>query len=202
MEHDNKTLSDKLRIRRRVLDRLTAPPVVLETHGGFGRIYERTWYRARTGVVIEKDPVKVAHLCHQRPTWAVYQGNSEAVLRAGLAKSIAFDVIDLDPYGQPFTILDALTMPGRTFPNEWHLVVNDGGRNLMKRGLSWKLPMFRSAEKRFGQSGMHKHYLDAALMLVQEFGEKIGYDVTHWHGKNISADISHYWAVLKRRGAE
>lgn len=200
-QQDNSTIIEKVRLRRRVLERCPAPPVVLETHGGFGRIYERTWFKAFRGVVIEKDDRKVEHLCRQRPRWAVYQGNSELVLEHGLARTTAFDVIDLDPYGQPFGVLAALSLPGRVFPDTWHLVVNDGGRQAAKRGQSWTIPGMTVAVAKFGRDGVYVNYLEAVKLIVDNFAAKIGFEVSHWEGRCVSADIAHYWAVLTRRRA-
>ncbi len=203
---DNSTLSEKVRLRRRVLEHCAAPPMVLETHGGYGRIFERTWWKARAGVVIEKDDAKVEHLCRQRPTWAVYQGDCETALEMGLAKTVAFDVVDLDPYGQPFNVLAALSLPGRKFPDEWHLVVNDGTRNATRRGANgkgsyaWTLGVMKTAILKHGPD-LYPIYLDVARECVEEFAAKIGFEVVGWTGYYTGAGdlISHYWAILRRR---
>ena len=202
MALDNSTLADKVRLRRRVLARLPAPPVVLETHGGFGRIYERTWFKARTGVVLEKDPRKAEHLAVQRPTWRVYQGDCERAIAAGLAADVAFDIIDLDHYGEPFTMLGALSKPGRKFPDVWHLVVNDGTRQATMRGVSWKMEALAGAVRRHG-ANLYPKYLQVARECMEDFAGGIGFRVSAWEGYYTGKNgmMTHYHAVMSRIAA-
>lgn len=199
---DNSTIVQKVRLRRRILSLYPAPPTVLETHGGYGRIFERTWYRARGGVVIEKDERKAEHLSQQRPTWAVYQGDCEAALAAGLAKETAFDIIDLDPYGQPFNVLAALAIPGRVFPDRWSLVVNDGLRQKVALNGGWDVRSLQTAIGRHG-SNLYPIYLQVARECVAEFADKIGFDLVGWTGYYTGKGnmMSHYWGIMQRRGA-
>lgn len=203
MQLDNSTIVQKVRLRNRVLAACPTPPAVLETHGGYGRIYERTWYKARAGVVIEKDEAKADHLCRQRPSWAVYQGNCEAALAAGLAKATPFDVVDLDPYGQPFNVLAALAIPGRVFPDVWHLVVNDGTRQAVMRGVSWHMDTLQNAVRRHG-ANLYPIYLQVARECVQDFAALIGFELTGWTGYYTGNNdmMSHYWSVLTRIGSQ
>lgn len=203
MPLDNSTLPEKVRLRRRILAHFQAAPLVLETHGGYGRIYERTWFKARAGVVFEKDPTKADHLARQRPNWAVYHGDCEKALAAGLARGTAFDIIDLDPYGQPFSVLNALALPGRAFPDEWHLVVNDGNRQKVQRGGSWHMQSLTAQVRKYGVN-LYPIYLQVARECVEEFANKIGFQVIGWSGHYAGKNdmMTHYWAVLRRRAAK
>lgn len=203
MPLDNSTLPEKVRLRRRILARFQSAPLVLETHGGYGRIYERTWFKARAGVVIEKDGAKADHLARQRPSWSVYQGDCEKALAAGLARGTAFDIIDLDPYGQPFSVLNALALPGRVFPDEWHLVVNDDNRQKVQRGGSWHMNALATQVRKYGVN-LYPIYLQVARECVDEFANKIGFEVAGWTGHYAGKNgmMSHYWAVLRRRSAK
>ena len=189
-----------MRLRRRILARLQKPAVVLESHAGHGRVYERAWFKASTGVAIELDAVKAEHLARQRPTWRVYQGDCEKAIAAGLAAETPFDIIDLDPYGEPFTMMDAIAVPGRVFPDVWHLVVNDGTRNHCRRGGAWTMKALATAVRRHGPN-LFPIYLQVAKELTQEFAAKIGFTMTGWAGYHTGTggDMTHYWAVLERR---
>lgn len=201
MQKDNSTIHEKIRLRRQILARCKTPPLVLETHGGHGRIYERTWFKARGGLVLEKDDAKAEHLAIQRPTWAVYQGDCEKALAAGLARSTPFDIIDLDPWGQPFSVMAALALPGRVFPDTWHLVVNDGTRQATMRGVSWHMEALKVQVAKYG-ANLYPIYLQVARECVEEFANKIGFEIAGWTGHYAGKNelMTHYWAMLKRRG--
>lgn len=200
MPLDNSTLPEKARLRNQVLSKTRPKPMVLESHGGYGRIYERTWYKAGAGIVIEKDPIKADHLARQRPNWAVFQGDCEKAIAAGLGRSTPFDIIDLDPYGQPFSVLDALALPGRVFPDEWHLVVNDGTRQATMRGVSWHMESLAVQVRKYG-TNLYPIYLDVARECVEQFAAKIGFELAGWHGYYTGTNqmMTHYWAVMRRR---
>jgi len=196
---DNSTFKQKLALRRAVLLLAPAAPVVLETHGGYGRIYERAWFKARTGVVIERDEMKAEALAHQRPTWRVYQGNSLPALRAGLADDLPFDIVDLDPYGSSLDYIEALALSDRPWPDLWQLVVNDGLRQLLALGGAWRYELLRDVVAKRGNN-LFPVYLDVLRELVEGMAARIGFRVTKWHGYYAGAggQMTHYRAVLRR----
>jgi hypothetical protein len=213
---DNSTLGDKVRLRRAVLlsharhcEKLAGEPLgrddvrprVLETHGGYGRIFERTWFAARAGsVVIEKDDRKAEHLAVQRPAWRVYQGDCVKALRAGLAAEVAFDIIDLDPYGEPFSVLDALAaVPARAYPQRWYLVVNDGNRQKVMMGGAWHMESLAPFVRKYG-TNLHGRYLAVCREWVETWARRIGFNVETWTGyyAGRSGMMSHYAATLAR----
>lgn len=199
-QKDNSTGEQKTRLRRSILATFKdRAPVVLETHGGFGRVYEKTWYRADRGVVIEKDAIKCEHLAMQRPTWAVYQGDCIEAIGAGLAQRTAFDIIDVDPYGAPFDIFDALCRPTRRFPDLWHLVVNDGMRQGAQRGVSWQVDALKPIVARRGNN-IFRVYKEVAREIVEMYLARIGFKVTGWYAYYTGhADLmTHYWARCER----
>jgi hypothetical protein len=198
-QKDNSTLDAKLRLRRAVLKNAPPAPMVLETHGGNGRVYERAWYTASGGCVIEKDSGKIEQLAQQRPHWSVFEGDCIAALGAGLMSSTAFDVVDVDPYGSPLPIFDALFHVERTFPERWHLVVNDGMRQKLQRGGAWHVAELARIVARRGNN-LAPVYLEVARELVEAFALRIGYQVAGWHGYYTGDKglMTHYWAVLER----
>src|SRR3972149_5544098 len=132
MKKDNSTIRLKVALRHRALKETPPGLMVLETHGGAGRIYERC-YDARRGVVIEKKLEKAEHLAKQRPTWRVYQGDSVKALGAGLAKDVQFGLVDIDPYGSPWPVIEALFAKSRQWPQGVPAVLNDGVRQKSKK---------------------------------------------------------------------
>lgn len=197
-QKDNSTIDRKVALRRMALKRVPRDGLVLETHGGFGRIFERVYYR-HPGVVIEKDERKVAQLARQRPNWRVYQGLAERALGAGLASEVPFSLIDLDPYGSPFEVLDGLFKPGRKFASEVQLVVNDGMRNKVRVGGAWHVRCLREIVQRRGNDLLDV-YLEVARELVEKMARRVGYVVAAWTGYYCGSnnDMTHYWATLRK----
>ncbi len=203
VQKDNSTGHAKIRLRRAVLHAAPPAPIVLETHGGFGRIFERTWFKASTGVVMEKVEEKAEALAVQRPTWRVYQADSLKLIQAGIARDLAFDIVDLDPYGSPVEYLDALAASDRIWPDRWQLVVNDGLRKRLRLGVAWSTPRMRPYVLRHGNN-LYPVYLKLAREIVEEFAEKIGFEVVGWHcyATGELGDMTHYWAKLARRQSQ
>ncbi len=198
---DNSPFVDKLRLRRAVLAACPArAPVVLESHGGFGRIFDRAWFRASTGVVFDVVEEKAEALARQRPAWRVYQVDSLKAIAGGVARDLAFDIVDLDPYGSSIEYLDALASSDRAWPDCWHLVVNDGLRMALQRGIAWSSPRMRPIVARHGNN-LAPIYLRVCRELVDEFALSIGFKVKAWHCYETGANgnMVHYWATLTRR---
>lgn len=199
MQKDNSTFEHKVALRRVAVKRAGVGALVLETHGGFGRIYERVYDRL-AGVVIEKDDKKAKHLAQQRPTWRVYQRDCGKALGAGLAADLAFSVIDLDPYGSPFDVLEAIFCgEPRNLAPRLQLVVNDGLRNKVKVGGAWHTARLKPIVARWGND-LYPVYLDVARELVREIVGAAGFKVAEWGGYYCGAngDMTHYLATLER----
>lgn len=177
-------------------------PVVCETHGGYGHLYERCYRSVADGVVFEKDAAKAAFLAQQRPEWAVYECDCEMALRAGVGRHLAINVLDLDPYGEPWPVLDAfLAGHGDRLPARWGMVVNDGlrGGNLSANN-GWNARSMQGAVMRWGVNGLYRNYLDVCRWLVNEKVATVGYTVAKWAGYYCGAGqgMTHYAAVLVR----
>ena len=198
-QKDNRTGEAKIRLRRAVLAAAPPGPVVLETHGGFGRIYDRTWFKASTGLVMEKVEEKAEALARQRATWRVYQADSLKLLQAGVARDMRFDIVDLDPYGSPIEYLDALASTDRQWPDRWQLVVNDGLRKRLRLGVAWSHPRTHAYVRRHGNN-LYPVYLQVVREIVEEFAASIGFSVVGWHAYAMGGwgDMTHYWAKLAR----
>jgi len=125
-QKDNSTLSLKVSLRRNLLREIDRP-VVLETHGGFGHIYDRCYRDVSDGVVFEKVAKKVEFLALQRREWAVYECDSAEALRDGVGRHLAVNYVDVDPYGEPSPVIDAF-LAGHSvkLPDYWAIAVYDG----------------------------------------------------------------------------
>ena len=127
-QKDNSTLSSKVLLRKNLLREIPSP-IVMETHGGLGRIFDACYRGIANGVVFEQDPDKAAVLGKQRPAWAVYECDCIEALRAGVGAHLAVNFFDLDPYGEPWPVFDALFESERPWPKVLGIVVNDGLRH-------------------------------------------------------------------------
>lgn len=202
MQKDNSTFIDKLKIRRKALSWLDAPPVILETHGGSGRLYKQLYSEFEGGVVFEKDQAKAEYLSRQRTTWAVYQSDTVSGLAAGAASWKPFNFIDCDPYGEPWHVISAFIAGRREFEPRLVIVVNDGLRQKIQLGGAWMVRSLEEAVKKFGND-LYGNYLEIARWLMQSKVAPAGYTVSHFEGKYAGHNegMTHYAAILSRKGA-
>lgn len=199
-QRDNATLPRKVELRRRAMRALTAaavPTVVLETHGGLGRIGDACYRDVEEGIVFERDPEKAGLLARKRPTWAVYEGDCEAALAAGVGAHLAVTLLDLDPYGDPWPALEAYFGSPRPRAPRLEVVVNDGLRQAVKCGIAWRVESLRAIVQRRGND-LHADYLEVCRELLAESGARAGYRVAAWAGYYCGArqNMTHYWATL------
>lgn len=194
---DNSTLFKKLQLRRSVLAQLEQP-FVLETHGGYGKVWQQVYAHIEQGVVLEKDPKRTGVLAQQRPTWAVYEGDCVAALREGAGSHLAVNLLDVDPYGEPWSAIEAFLMSDRPHPATLRIVVNDGLRGNIKLGKAWAAGCMESVVEQFGND-VYRSYLDICKILMHEKAAQAGYTLSRWHGYYCgkSNDLTHYWAVLE-----
>lgn len=202
-QKDNSTLSLKTSLRRNVLAELGAPAVVCETHGGYGHIYERCYRGAVGGVVFEKDAAKAEFLARQRPAWAVYECDCATALAAGVGAHLAINFLDLDPYGEPWPVLDAFLLGhGARLPDVWGLAVNDGLRQKVRLAGGWDVVSLHDAVGRWGAANMYANYLDVCRWMVEKKAGQLGYKLTRWAAYHCGDkhDMTHYGAILRRAG--
>lgn len=202
VQKDNTTKSRKAMLRLKALQCLDESPVVLETHGGWGKLYGLCYHGVAQGAVCEKLPEKVAALADQRPSWAVYEGDCEQLLRAGAASHLTVNLLDLDPYGSPWSVLDAFLGSERPWAERLVVVVNDGMRQGLQRGRAWDIDVLAEAVARWGND-LHPIYLEVCEELLGERAGHAGYDVTRFGGYYCghNQNMTHYLAVLQRRAS-
>ena len=198
-QKDNSTYKLKVKLRKNALGFLSAP-VVMETHGGYGAIYQECYALLSSGVVFEKDARKAESLAKQRPAWAVYECDCEMAIRAGVGLHLPVNFYDLDPYGSSWPVLDAILSADREWPERVVVVVNDGLRQKMKMGSSWEVKALQSMVTRYGASRMYAHYLEICREMVTEKVRQVGYDLSHWGGYycGYEGQMTHYAAVCER----
>lgn len=183
-----------------VLELMSTDPVVLETHGGYGRLYERCYSHISGGIVIEKDARKAAFLARQRRTWRVFEDDCLDVLRCRVTDDVPANLFDIDPYGSPWDVID-LCMQRRSLPSSIWIVVNDGLRQKCQRGGSWNVKCLGSVVERRG-ANLYPVYLDVCEELLEEKAGQHGMSLTRFSGYYCGKQkqMTHYVACIERRG--
>lgn len=202
-QKDNSTLSRKVALRLAAVKRMASCSVVLETHGGYGRLAERCYF-GKTGIVFEKDRKKAEHLAVQRPGWRVYEADCIKPLGAGLGADMSLGLIDLDPYGSPFDVMEAIFCgERREFAPVVQLVVNDGLRQKVGLGGAWHTERLKPLVRKYGND-LYPVYLEVARELTEKIVAGAGFRVANWAGYYCGAgnNMTHYWATLARGPAE
>ena len=106
-KRDNSTFPQKVALRQEALRLLYASPVIMETHGGVGKLFDAVYAHVERGIVFEKDADKTAVLGKQRPSWAVYEADCVTALQEGVGGHLAVNFLDIDPYGECWPVVDA-----------------------------------------------------------------------------------------------
>lgn len=180
--------------------RLEAAPVILETHGGYGEVWKRVYADCARGAVIETDLGKCETLARQRPTWSVYQARAEWAIGEGAAGFLPVTLLDVDPYGEPWPVLDAFFASERERPAVIGIAVNDGLRQKLRLQGGWNVHSMREAVERFGNAALHEKYLDVAKWKLEQLAARQRYRLAAWTGYHCGFldDMTHYAAVLQR----
>ena len=198
-QKDNSTFLEKVALRRRMLGQVEQAPVVMETHGRFGKIWAKVYGGVRDGVVFEKDSNRAAILARQRRTWAVYEGDCVNALLAGAGAHLEVNVLDLDPYGEPWSALSAFMESDRPRTDVLWMVVNDGLRRKLGVSGAWDVEVMRPAVMQFGNNLFGK-YLGVCRWMIQEKAARAGYRLDRFAGYYCGAGkgMTHYLARLVR----
>jgi hypothetical protein len=199
LQKDNSTYTAKVALRQKVLHEHDAP-VVLETHGGYGGIYRACYGHITQGVVLEKDPKKAAHLAEQRPTWSVWQGDSEALIAAGVGRHLLITLLDIDPYGSPWPLIAAWFASDRPHAPRLAVAVNDGLRQGVGMKQGWQYEHLRGVVEKYGNERLADNYLAACKELLASHAARAGYRLTRWagHYTGHSQQMTHYAAIFVR----
>jgi hypothetical protein len=198
VQKDNSTGRQKALLRQNLL-REFAEPVVMETHAGNGHLYMKCYGQILHGVAFEVNPDKTAILARQRPTWAIYECDCIPALRAGVGSHLAVNFFDLDPYGDPWPVLDALFGSERPWPGRIGIAVNDGLRQKLQATGGWDVNSMAEMVVEHG-NGLYRVYLDVCRELLCKKAAQRGYRLVRWAGYycGYHGQIAHYAAVLEK----
>lgn len=199
-QQDNATLNEKTQLRRAALKLLAESgiePVICETHGGNGVLFDACYAHLTRGVVFEKDARKAATLGKQRPTWAVYEADCEMALAAGVGAHLTVTLLDIDPYGSPWEALDGFFGSARPFAPAMLVVVNDGLREALEMKHAWQIHALRPMVERHGND-LYPIYLEICREMLETKAALAGYAVRRFHGYYCGkrGKMTHYLSVL------
>lgn len=196
-KQDNSTSNDKVALRLAALH-LVDKPNVMETHGGMGEIWQTCYYQLPYGVVFESDRARAAALALQRPTWSVYEANCVKALGLGAGSHFPVNLLDIDPYGEAWTTIEAFMSSARPRTSPLVVVVNDGLRNRIKLGRAWKTAILQPFVEKYGND-LHDIYLEICEEKLGELGLIAGYRLDKFEGYYCGDEgkMTHYLAVYK-----
>lgn len=197
-QKDNSTFRLKASLRKKALEYLDNP-IVMETHGGTGKLFDACYGSVTNGVVFEKNPKKVKLLGLQRPTWRVYEADCIGAIKAGVSDDLPVNLLDIDPYGNPWPVIDAFFGSERERPKLLCVAVNDGLRQKVRRAQSWDVGSLQSAVNRYGND-LHPIYLEVCQEMLKEKASEAGYNLTRFAGYYCghTKQMTHYLGVLER----
>lgn len=196
---DDSTLKEKVALRRVMLRQMKKPPVILEAYGGLGHIWAACYSAVPGGVVFEKKADRSVYLAQQRPTWAVYEADCIMAMIEGAGGHLTINVLDVDPYGDPWPAIAAFFESDRPRVGKLFVVVNDGLRQKVRMGGAWSCDSLRSMVERYGND-LHGVYLEVCREMMKEQAAKAGYTLAAWTGYYCghAKQMTHYLAVLQR----
>jgi len=199
---DNKGIIQKVRLRQLVLNEIQNP-VVMETNAGFGHIFTECYQGIPVGVAFETDMEKCNALVMQRPSWAVYQNRCEPALESGCGFHVPVNFVDVDPYGDPWPIIDALLCNASKLPDRWGLAVNDGLKRYLMMGRGWKSASVGQWVAKVGNDHAHGQYLEIVRVMLTEKLAALGMEIKLWniHSAGHGGQMTHYGAVIERKKA-
>jgi len=174
-------------------------PVIMETHGGSGRLWKACYQSVERGVVFEKNPDWSGWLALQRPTWAVYEADCVRALRDGAGAHLTVNVLDLDPWGDPWPAIFAFFDSERPRAATLWVVVNDGLRQKVRMGGAWNVRTLQAMVSKYGND-LHDKYLEICREMMQQASARAGYSLASWAGYYCGhgRQMTHYLAELRR----
>jgi hypothetical protein len=199
MQKDNATIRLKVSLRQNLLQYIV-DPVIMETHGGYGSIFLRCYSKVKLGIVFEKDEKKTAELAKQRPTWSVYECECEHAILGGAGSHLPINLLDVDPYGQPWPVIDAFFASERDFQPRLGIVVNDGLRQSLQTKKAWSVGSMQEIVDKYGNDHVYENYLSICREIIEKKVGQRGYTLTHWAGYYCGYinQMTHYAAVMER----
>lgn len=200
MQLDNQTFERKRRLRMAMIGRLGAAPVIMETHGGIGKIYASCYSTYHRGIVFEKDPAKSIALAQQRPTWSVYRCDVVRALELGAGGHASVNFLDVDPYGECWPTLRAFFSSRRPMPERMIVCVNDGLRQAIHTFGGRKAKSMQPFTERYGNHRIFGRYKEICEEFLAEIAGARGYQIGYWlaYYCGQKENMTHFAAVLDR----
>jgi hypothetical protein len=191
-------LKASLRLQARRM--LSGPITMLETHGGMGHLWRAVFADVTSGVVFEVESRKAEALAVQRPTWSVYEADSRKALTAGAARHLVFNLIDVDPFGDPWGTIEAIFTNDRPLAERIVITVNDGMHRKVKVQGGWSARSLQPAVRHFGNHGLNARYLEMCRWNMERLVSPAGYAIREWTAYHcgLSMTMTHYAALLCR----
>ncbi len=198
----NTTLQRQASLRASLLDHLKSrAPVVLQTHGGLGQLYDLVYAEIPRGVVFETDPEAAERLAVQRPTWRTYETAAADALAAGVAADLRVDFLDVGPPdGDPWPAVEAFFQSERIFPKRLAVAVTDGLRRKLKLGAGWRIATLKCAVEVFSNTALYGRYLEIARWNLERLAQPRDYRISEWAGfyAGRGEQLTHFGALLER----
>ena len=196
---DNSTLRSKISLRKKLLKEIDAP-IIMETHGGIGVLFNACYRDIKHGVVFEKDPVKVVSLAEQRPTWLVYEADCVRAIAGGVGEHLPINFFDLDPYGSPWEAVATIFDHWKYLPPKFALAIIDGQRQKVRAKGSWMIKQLQAFVSVYGNDQIFVNYKEVCEELFAALAAARGFAIKRWtayycgHIKNMT----HFGAILER----
>lgn len=180
MQKDNSTLSKKVNLRRRLLN-LIPDPIVMETHGGLGKVWQSCYSHIDQGMVFEKNDAKINVLAKQRPQWIVYQSDALSAIEAGFGRMLPVNFIDIDPYGAAWPFIGAFLDSAGAKPDVLAFAINDGLRQKLRLTGGWDVAIAQDAVMKYGNK-LAGVFLEASRDFIEKKAAKAGYGLDRFWG--------------------
>lgn len=199
MQKDNSTYAKKVYDRQQAIRLLNTDPVICETHGGYGKLFQRCYVGIRSGVVFETDEKKAMVLARQRPSWSIWNEDSTAAIVNGVGAHLVVNLLDVDPYGQPWDLFDAWFGSDRPRATKLVVVCNDGLRQSLRIGGAWNVKQMSGMVRKYGNR-LHDFYLEIAKEVLTEKAAIAGYSMCRFSGYYCGPgqQMTHYTAEMTR----
>ena len=201
---DNSTFDQKVMLRMTAVNLLTSKgitPVVMETHGGIGDVYSALYTEFDGGVVFEKAKDRTAGLAHQRPSWAVYEADCETAVALGAGAHVTVNLLDVDPYGAEWPVIQAYFKSQRPFADYMVIVVNSGLRHKLRTGGGWDVEYLSPYVERYGNHNMWDRYLDVCQdLLADTVKDKYSLEFFEGYFTGVEKKMTHWLAALRKTG--
>lgn len=202
MALDNSSMAIKAAFRQIMLRDMAekdVPPIIIETNGGVGEVYLNCYPSIETGTVFEKDEKKAEALATQRPGWAIYASDCVSALTQNLCSWVPCTVLDVDPYGASWPILNAFFLSERDFQPWMWIAGTDGLRKRLQIIGGWKEGYLQPYVLEYGNN-LYPIYLELCPKILAEIVLNAGYLVDRFWGKYAGKNdgMVDYLARLRR----